>query len=411
VGGFIFEELGFSYYGPVDGHNIPRVVSMLQDVKRFKKPVILHIITEKGRGSDPALNDPYRFHGVGPGKLKSVSQPEKSDKIRQELKETGSQTYTQVFGQAITDLGESDIRIVAVTAAMPDGTGLVKFAEKFPKRYFDVGICEQHGVGLAAGLAGSGLKPVVAIYSTFLQRAYDQLFHEVALQKSSVIFMMDRAGLVGSDGCTHNGVFDIAYTRPFPGFTLMAPKDGSELIRMMEFALTLTGPVFIRYPRSNIPEQGLPDPKRTAELKTGRAEILTEGSDGAILAYGSIVSPALAAAEQLAKEDGIKLTVVNARFAKPLDEPLIDRLLREQPLLVTVEEHALKGGFGSAVLEYANQSAAAELKKIIMLGIPDEFIEHGSRDKLLARLGLDQAGIVKAVKTAKEKEPVTRKHE
>ncbi|MEK7450056.1 MAG: 1-deoxy-D-xylulose-5-phosphate synthase [Planctomycetota bacterium] len=401
MGGFIFEELGFAYYGPLDGHNIPLLVHTIQEIQRFKKPVILHIITDKGRGSADALNDPYRFHGIGPGKTKV-------DKVREELTKTDGLSYTDIFGRAMTELAGHNDKIVAITAAMPDGTGLVDFANKFPHRYFDVGICEQHAVGLSAGLANAGLKPVAAIYSTFLQRAFDQLFHEVALQSSNVIFMMDRAGLVGADGPTHHGVFDITYTRTLPGVILMSPKDGSELVKMLQFALTLKGPVFIRYPRVNIPDRSVPDVSAQFELsqpvQLGRAEVLKDGPDGAILAYGSMVYPALAAAEKLSNEEGMNLTVINARFAKPLDETLINRLVQEQPFIITVEEHSLQGGFGSAVLEYVNQNKPQlNSRPIICLGIPDKFIQHGLRDNLLKKLGLDVDGIAATARNLKNK--------
>lgn len=427
MGGFIFEELGFSYYGPQDGHNIPQLIHTLRDIKRFKKPILLHIITEKGKGSDLALTDQCRLHGVSPKKY--------SEEGKISLEPVTTKTYTEVFSETVTDLAKRDKNVVAITAAMPDGTGLIEFERIHPDRYFDVGICEQHAVGLATGLAKSGLKPVAAIYSTFLQRALDQLFQEVALQtstslrgaqpsrsvepKSPIVFAMDRAGLVGSDGPTHHGVFDITYTRLFPEFIVMAPKDGVELSQMLEFALTLNQPVFIRYPRTKIPEQRTTNDEQQitsnktplqlgrferSEIRLGRAEILKDGKQGVIIAYGSMVYPAYKASEQLAKE-GIDIMVVNARFAKPLDKELITRLTQEQPFIITVEEHSLNGGFGSAVLEYVNRRTAPANQidknqtKIIRLGIPDKFIEHGSRDKLLASIGLDADGIKRTVKS------------
>jgi len=393
LGGFIFEELGWSYYGPIDGHNIPKLIQTLKEIQRPRvagKPVILHIITEKGKGSAPALADPYRFHGIGPiryseeGKI-SKTPPDKP-------------TYTEVFGKAIVALAREDKNIVAITAAMPEGTGLVEFEQTLPERYFDVGICEQHAVGFACGLAKNGLKPVVAIYSTFLQRAFDQLFQEIALQKSPVIFAMDRAGLVGSDGPTHHGVFDITYTRLFPDFVVLAPKDGAELAEMLKFALTLNQPVFIRYPRTTVPDGQIPNSKfQIPNLQLGKAEILREGKDGAIIAFGSMVYPAVKATEILSAE-GKQIMVVNARFVKPLDEVLFSRLSEEQPFLVTVEEHSLSGGFGSSILETLNR-LGKKTNHIIKLGIPDRFIEHGPREQLLAALGLSAEGIIQKIKS------------
>ncbi len=387
LGGFIFEELGFSYYGPVDGHNIPKMIQLFRETQKLKQPILIHVVTEKGKGSELALKDPSNLHGMNPVKY--------SDDGKISLRK-GAETYTDVFARSATELARENSRIVAITAAMPEGTGLIEFEKIHPNRYFDVGICEQHALGLAAGFAKQGLKPIAAIYSTFLQRAFDQLFQEVALQKSNIVFTMDRAGLVGSDGATHHGVFDIAYLRMFPEFVLMSPKDGSELTQMLGFALTLNQPVFIRYPRTETPK---PLFAESAPFALGKAEILKSSSSksGVILAYGSMVYPAYTAAEELSKE-GIELTVVNARFAKPLDEELIKKLSEEQPFVITVEEHAASGGFGSAVLECLNR-LGMDTGKTRCLGIPDKFIEHGNRAKLLASLGLDAEGIIKIVKS------------
>ena len=446
LGGFIFEELGWAYYGPIDGHNISKLIQIIKEIQRPKlagKPVILHIITEKGRGSVQALSDPYRFHGIGPVNLprgqagltiEKVSPGDTDgDALSPQLEAAAAaltanttavkQTYTEVFGKTIVSLAREDKKVVAITAAMPEGTGLVEFEHTFPDRYFDVGICEQHAVGFASGLVKSGLKPVVAIYSTFLQRAFDQLFQEIALQYSSVpgglpqgiVFSLDRAGLVGNDGPTHHGVFDIAYTRIFPDFILMAPKDGAELSDMLAFALTQAKPVVIRYPRTAIPECGSPEATLLAchrsasggmqnagggiksAIQLGKAEILREGNDGAIVAYGSMVYPALGAAEMLSKE-GRQIMVVNARFAKPLDESLLARLSEEQPFLATIEEHSLTGGFGSAVMETLNRLGKG-IPRLIQLGIPDRFVEHGSREQLLAVLNLSAEGISRKIKS------------
>ncbi|MEW6027573.1 MAG: 1-deoxy-D-xylulose-5-phosphate synthase [Planctomycetota bacterium] len=387
LGGAIFEELGWRYFGPIEGHNIPVLINNLKTISQLHGPMLLHIITEKGYGSQHAIDDPYKMHGIGPvtvadGKISS--------------EKNSLPNYTDVFAESIVELAARDEKIVGITAAMPDGTGLVKLQEKIPGRYFDVGICEQQAIGLACGMAKSGVKPIVAIYSTFLQRAFDQLFHEIALQKNPVVFAIDRSGLVGADGPTHHGLYDIAYCRLFPDFTLMAPRDGAELKEMLAFAANSTRPTFIRYPRTAVPEPAIPP---QVPIQQTRAETLRQGKDGALLAYGSMVYPAYYAAEELAKEN-IELTVVNARFAKPLDEELISQLLRETPFIITLEEHSIIGGFGSAVLELASRSQETSryLNKITTIGVPDRFIEHGPRNKLLELLGLDKDGIVKAVK-------------
>jgi len=407
LGGAIFEELGWSYFGPIEGHNIPVMINNLKTISQLKGPILLHIITEKGQGLQGAIDDPYKMHGIGPlkiadGKISSDQKPRIN--------------YTDVFADNIVELAGKDDKIVGITAAMPDGTGLNKLQEKFPNRYFDVGICEQQAVGLSCGMAKAGLKPIVAIYSTFLQRAFDQLFHEIALQKSSVVFALDRAGLVGADGPTHHGVYDIAYCRLFPDFILMAPRDGVEFKEMLSFAISQKKPVFIRYPRAPIPQPIISSANGVIEpIREGKSEILRRGKDGVLLAYGSMVYPAYYAAELLKKEN-IELTVVNARFAKPIDEELISKLLtrfatlsgspgrtarrEEAPFIITLEEHIINGGFGSAVLESASRLTETRqyLNKIIPVGIPDRFIEHGPREKLLGLLGLDVEGIVRLVK-------------
>jgi len=387
LGGAIFEELGWRYFGPIEGHNIPILINNLKTISQLNGPMMLHIITEKGYGSQHAINDPYKMHGIGPvtvadGKISS----EKSSSIN----------YTDVFAESVVDLAGRDEKIVGITAAMPDGTGLVKLQEKIPQRYFDVGICEQQAVGLACGMTKSGVRPIVAIYSTFLQRAFDQLFHEIALQKSPVVFAIDRAGLVGADGPTHHGLYDIGYCRLFPDFVLMAPRDGAELKEMLAFATKLPKPTFIRYPRTAVPKPVIPCQE---PVRQGKSEILRSGKDGVLFAYGSMVYPAYYAAEELAK-DNIELTVVNARFAKPVDEELISQMLKETPFIITLEEHSIVGGFGSAVLEFASRSSETRqyINKITTLGIPDRFIEHGPRNKLLGLLGLDKDGIMKSVR-------------
>jgi len=387
VPGHIFEELGFKYFGPVDGHDVPALVRELEDLREVRGPLLLHVVTEKGHGYRPALENPVQFHGVKPKKPSPTPDkkvpPAAAPKI----------SWTGAFSDALLELAAENPAVCAITAAMPDGTGLTPFAKNFPDRYFDVGICEQHAVGLASGLATSGLLPVAAIYSTFLQRGYDQVFHEVTLQGRKVIFALDRAGIVGSDGVSHTGAFDIAYMRTLPGVILMAPKDGPELREMLRFAAREPGVFALRYPRDEVPPaiRG----GRVREIRLGKAEVLLRGADAGILAYGASVYPAWCAARALAKK-GIKVTVVNARFAKPLDQALLRRLHRELPVLVTVEDHSVHGGFGSAVLECLAADGEGS-PRVQVLGIPDEYQDHAERDALLARHGIDADGIAKTV--------------
>ncbi|MCQ4574759.1 MAG: 1-deoxy-D-xylulose-5-phosphate synthase [Candidatus Brocadiales bacterium] len=381
--GQIFEDLGLQYYGPVDGHNIPLLIGTINRIKSIKGPKLLHVITKKGKGFEPALRDPAEFHGAGPFQLENGRIVKTSKKKKA--------SYTSVFGEALVKIAGKNEKVIALTAAMPSGTGLTTFRDKFPDRYFDVGICEQHAVGLANGLAASGLRPVIAVYSTFLQRAFDQVFHDVCLQQqeNNIVFAMDRGGLVGNDGPTHHGTFDIAYLRHLPGMKLMAPKDSRELRLMLELAIDGEGPSGIRYPRANVPDDELDLPAR--KFSWGEAEVLKEGRDGAIIAYGAMVYPSFKAAEALGRE-GVEVTVINARFVKPLDKKTILEAVETHPVVFTVEDHALPGGFGSAVLEMLSEEGA-DTRKIRRLGIPDRFIEHGSRSELLRDLGLDEEGI------------------
>lgn len=389
--GQIFADLGFQYFGPVDGHNIPLLISTINRIKHLPGPVLLHTITQKGKGFEPASQNPTQFHSAGSfqvcnGKIVEAPKATKAPKT----------SYTKVFGQTLVELAQTNPKLVAITAAMPDGTGLTAFKEKFPERYFDVGICEQHAVGLANGLVYTGLKPVAAIYSTFLQRAYDQVFHDVCLQErdNAVVFCMDRAGLVGNDGPTHHGVFDIAYLRHLPGIILMAPKDGRELKQMLRLAVESNRPTAIRYPKDNVPDEEMELPSSASGgFSIGEAEVLKEGSEGVILAYGAMVYPAYMAAERLGAE-GIEAAVINARFAKPLDKTAILEALREHPFVLTVEDHTLSGGFGSAVLEMVCEEGG-DTSKIRRSGIPDRFIEQGPRELLLGGLGLNAEGIYK----------------
>ena len=382
--GQIFVDLGFDYFGPIDGHNIQTLTETLQNIRNVEGPVLLHVITEKGKGFEPASANPERYHSAGNFKMHN-------GKVKETPKDPKQVSYTKVFGKTIIELAEANKDIVAITAAMPDGTGLDAFSKEFPDRYFDVGICEQHAIGLANGLVAAGLKPVAAIYSTFLQRAYDQVFHDVCLQKNGILLSLDRAGIVGNDGPTHNGVFDIAYLRHLPGITLMAPKDGAELKAMLHKAIQLNTPAAIRYPRANIPEGSLDNNCNPVEI--GKGEILREGRDGVIIAYGAMVYPSMECADMLA-EKGIDVTVVNARFAKPLDEDLIMKVAGKNQIVITVEDHTEVGGFGSAILELLVEKGI-NTQNIHKMGIPDKFTEQGSRDIILKTLNLDAEGIYK----------------
>lgn len=386
VPGQIFEELGFRYFGPVDGHNIPLLIQTLNEVKRVEGPVLLHVVTEKGKGFLPAWQNPTRFHSAKAFKMENGQVVEEDDA-------PGASSYTKVMSATVVEVAQDDPRIVALTAAMPDGTGLAAFGKQFPDRFFDVGICEQHALGLATGLAATGLRPVVGIYSTFLQRAYDQLFHEVCLQKAAIVLLIDRAGLVGDDGPTHHGVFDIAYLRHLPGMVLMAPKDGPELGQMIRLALQTDAPCAIRYPKATTPAGRFIAGSKP--LRIGEAETLRTGREAAVVAYGATVEAAVEAAERLAAQ-GVEIAVINARFAKPLDEDTLCEAFAAHRFVVTVEDHALAGGFGSAVLELAS-AAGADTRKLVRLGIPDRFIEHGARKVLLKQLGLDAEGIQQTV--------------
>jgi len=397
--GQIFVDLGFDYFGPIDGHNIQTLTETLQDIKNVKRPVLLHVITEKGKGFEPASANPERYHSAGNFKMHN-------GKVKETPKDPKQVSYTKVFGKTIIELAEANKDIVAITAAMPDGTGLDAFSKKFPDRYFDVGICEQHAIGLSNGMVAAGLKPVAAIYSTFLQRAYDQVFHDVCLQKNGILLALDRAGIVGNDGPTHNGVFDIAYLRHLPGITLMAPKDGAELKAMLHKAVQLNTPAAIRYPRANIPEGSLDNDCNPVEI--GKGEILREGRDGVIIAYGAMVYPSMECADMLA-EKGIDVTVVNARFAKPLDEDLIMKVAGKHQIVLTVEDHTEVGGFGSAILELLVEKGI-NTQNVHKMGIPDRFTEQGSRDIILKTLNLDAEGIYKNfISTWNLTEPVSIK--
>ena len=390
--GALVNELGFKYIGYVDGHNVEALVKALEAAKKIDDgPVIVHALTTKGKGFPNPEKNYYAYHATGPFDPKT-GLPYKSSKA-------AAPSYTAVFGETMCELMANDDTIVALTAAMPDGTGIDKVLEKFPDRAFDVGIAEQHAVTFCAGMACEGLKPVAAIYSTFLQRGFDQVIHDVCLQDLNVTFAMDRAGIVGADGPTHHGLLDISYFRGYPNITLMAPKDEGELRDMMLTAIEFPGPAAIRYPRGNGHGVDISSPPKKIEI--GKAEILREGKDAAIIAFGSMVYPAVDAAENLAK-NGVQATVVNARFVKPLDAETILAIAKETSLIVTVEEAYLAGGFGSAVMELLEENNMQDAVKVVRLGVPDEIVTHGDPATLLAGYGLDAAGIENAVNKALE---------
>ena len=386
--GALVNELGFKYIGYVDGHNVPMLVAALEEAKKVDDgPVIVHALTTKGKGFPNPEKNYYAYHATGPFDLKT-GLPYKSSKV-------AAPTYTQIFGETMCELMAKDDKIVALTAAMPDGTGVDKILEKFPKRAFDVGIAEQHAVTFCAGMACEGLKPVAAIYSTFLQRAFDQIIHDVCLQNLNVTFAMDRAGIVGADGPTHHGLLDIAYLRGYPNIILMAPKDEGEMRDMILTAVEYPGPAAIRYPRGN--GFGVDISAAPKKLEIGKGEVLREGADVAIVAYGSMVNPALDAASKLAGER-IEATVVNARFVKPLDAETMTELARNYRVIITVEEAYLAGGFGSAVMELLEANDLLENTDVVRMGVSDEIVTHGDPKFLLGQYGLDADGIFKKVK-------------
>lgn len=384
VPGSLFEKLGFRYLGPVDGHDIKGLIKTLEQLKTLSGPILLHVVTKKGKGYSYAEEDAPRFHGIGA-----------FDKVSGNSNGNPSElTYTDVFGSTMVKLGEKDDKIVGITAAMTLGTGLMEFAKTFPERFYDVGIAEQHGAAFASGLAVLGLKPVFAVYSTFLQRAFDQVIHDVALQNVPVILAVDRAGLVGADGPTHNGAFDLSYLRHIPNWIIAAPKDGNELKDLLHSAVNWgRGPVAIRYPRMAIPDVLT---EELTPIEIGEWEILKKGKDIAILAVGSMVYPAMDASLQLLDEK-IDVEVVNARFVKPLDQRMLVRILQDFNRIITVEENTLAGGFGSAVMEFAEVNNL-DTARVRRMGIPDEFIQHGSRNQLLSMVGLNKDVIIQQVK-------------
>ena len=373
----IFEELGFTYLGPVDGHDLEGLLDVLQAAKKIDGPVMVHVLTKKGKGYKPAEESPNKFHGTGPFDIatgKKITNP------------NAPVSYTEVFGKTLTKLADIDDKIVGITAAMPDGTGLNIFAEAHKDHFFDVGIAEQHAVTAAAGMAAAGMKPVAAIYSTFMQRAYDSIVHDICMQKLHVTLCLDRACLVGDDGYTHHGVFDYAYLRSIPNMTIMAPKDENELQHMLKTALDFDGPVSVRYPRGS--GVGVALDTQWQDLPIGKAEVLRTGMDVCFWAIGSMVQTALDAAELL-EAQGISAGVVNMRFAKPLDVELLREHAQSYGKIITLEEGVLAGGVGSAILEELNENKLLEQCEVRCFGIPDEFVMHGDKKLLFRDLGLD----------------------
>ncbi len=383
IPGLVFEELGFEYVGPINGHDVNALITVLEKVKKSPRPTMVHIVTQKGKGYPHAEQLPVKFHGVTQFDV-STGAFHKAP--------TKAPSYTAVFGEAMCQIAEKDQRVVGITAAMSEGTGLVDFAKRFPDRFFDVGIAEQHAVTFACGLALEGMRPVVAIYSTFLQRAYDQIYHDVCLMRAPVTFALDRAGIVGADGPTHHGLYDLVYLNALPGLVIMAPKDENELRQMLYTALHVDGPAALRYPRGN--GIGIAIDPEFKRLEIGKAEILREGSDIAILALGTLVYPCLEAAERLAAS-GLQATVINARFAKPLDEELICCLAAEKQFLVTAEEGTEAGGFGASVAALLQDRKIPA--SILRFAVPDRIIPHGAPNLLHAKYGLDVDGIVERI--------------
>jgi len=385
--GMLFLSLHFDYLGPINGHNLNKLIKAFEHVKEMEGPILVHVLTTKGKGYEPAEKNPTNYHGVG--KLYLRENSGKDNHLTTEK----SITYTQVFAETLVELANKDKRIVGITAAMPEGTGLALLQKRFPERFFDVGIAEEHAVTLAAGMAAQGLRPVVAVYSTFLQRAYDQIIHDVCLQRLPVVFAIDRAGIVGEDGSTHHGVFDLSFLRVIPHLVLMSPKDENELRHMLKTALEYEGPIALRYPRGKAIGVSLEEPLKN--LPIGESEELLKGEDVLILAIGQTVMPALQAVKQLQKEN-LYPALVNARFIKPLDKGLLREKAPEFKTIVTIEENVLMGGFGSAVMELLRDLDINI--PVYRMGLPDQFIEHGEQDILREKYGLDKEGIYKNVK-------------
>ncbi len=386
--GMLFEALNFDYFGPINGHRLDHLIDIMENIKNHNEPVLLHVRTIKGKGYEPAENNPVYFHGVGSFDIDTGNGNKSKSSIP---------SYTDVFGKAMINFAENDDTIIAVTAAMPEGTGLTEFGKLFPDRFFDVGIAEQHAVTFAAALASKGLKPVVAIYSTFLQRAYDQILHDVCLESHHVVFAIDRGGIVGEDGPTHHGLFDYSYLRNIPNMVIMAPKDENELVKMLKTALSHDGPIALRYPRGKacgVDIEISPQP-----IKIGKAELIEDGKDVCLIAAGKSVSDALNAKKTLEKA-GISSAVINARFIKPLDKELILEMAEKTGYIITIEDNVLAGGFGSAVLELLSDNGILNCK-VKRIGIADKFVEHGAADILRKKYDIDSSAIIKAVLDSK----------
>jgi len=379
VPGMFFEDLGFKYLGPIDGHNISDIVRELERAKKVRGPVLVHVLTKKGKGYKPAEENPDKFHGTPPFEI-STGKP---------LDIQNQPSYSDVLGDTLINLAEKDSRIVAITAAMPEGTGLSKYKEKFSNRFFDVGIAEQHGVTLAAGLASNGLKPYFVVYSSFLQRGYDQVLHDVCIQKLPVVFAIDRAGVVGSDGETHHGVFDLSYLSHMPNMVIMAPKDRTEFIEMLEFSKDFNGPLAIRYPRGNCYD--IIEGKPRTKIELGKAEIIAKGKDLALLAIGKMVEIAYEVSKVLSNE-GKSVTLVNARFVKPLDEELIKDIAKTHSFIVTLEDNVKIGGYGSLVNDLLIENGYKG--QVLNIALPDIFIEHGSIEELFKQYNMDAQGVL-----------------
>ncbi len=397
--GQIFEAMGVKYMGPIDGHDLPGMINMLAELKDVAHPVLLHVKTEKGRGYEVACDEPTKFHSPAGFQVNGCNV---------ELNKSSGKSWTNAFAEALIDLAKHDPRIVALTAAMPDGTGLSKFEKEVPERYYDTGICESHLTGMAAGMCKAGMRPFAAIYSTFIQRAFDQVWQEVALNGLPVIFCMDRAGFVGDDGPIHHGFMDQAFLRPMPGMVLMAPSDEAELRRCLKFSAGLDTPGALRYPRDNVPAVNFEDAIEPAlreaaggDWQLGKSRVLREGSDATLIAYGALVGQAMEAARELESE-GMSVGVIDARFCKPVDGEMIGRVLRSGRAVLTIEDHSLQNGFGSAVLEYAVAHGLPPVN-VTRLGMPDRLIAHATRGQQLAEVGLDAAGIGRSVRDAVRK--------
>jgi len=395
--GGLFEDIGFNYLGPIDGHDIPLLIETLNSIKNANEPTLIHVATKKGKGYRFSEEDPCIYHGVGPFEVGTGLQKDSNESA---VTTDSLLSYSDVFGNALTEIAWTNKKIVAITAAMKDGTGLSEFAERFPERFYDVGIAEPHAVTFAAGLASQGLRPVVTIYSTFLQRSYDEIIHDVCLQNLPVVFAIDRAGIVGEDGATHQGLFDISFLRHIPNLLFMSPKDGQEMKEMLKFAVQHNGPSAIRYPRGKVqnteacPQTYLSgDKTQNTDIEAGKSEILIEGNDVAIISVGYTVTPSLKAADML-KKDGINACIINARFIKPLDEELIISIAKKIKNIITVEENVIAGGFGSAVLECLNKAGITNAR-VKIIGIDDKFVEHGSQKILRNKYSLNEEGIYK----------------